>query len=54
MAERTSDEVAKIYSAAGDSVALINAQTSKQEEDTDQEWKDRIKKNWSHLETIKA
>jgi len=54
MAERTSDEVAAIYSAAGDSVALINAQESKLEDDTEQEWKDRIKRNWEHLEVIKA
>ncbi len=55
MAERTSDEVAAIYSAAGDSVDLINAQTSKLDSDeNDQEWKDRIKRNWEHLETIKA
>ena len=54
MAELTSDEVAAIYSAAGDSVALINAQESKLEDDTEQEWKDRIKRNWEHLEVIKA
>jgi len=55
MAERTADEVAEIYSAAGDSVALINAQESKLDSDqTEQEWKDRIKRNWKHLELIKA
>ena len=55
MAERTSDEVAAIYSNAADSVALINAQTSKLDSDeTAQDWKDRIKRNWEHLETIKA
>jgi len=55
MAERTSDEVAAIYSAAGDSVTLINAQESKLDSDeTEQEWKDRIKRNWEHLELIKA
>ena len=55
MAERTADQIAKIYSSAGDSVALINAQTKKLDDDeNDQVWKDRIKRQWEHLEAIKA
>ena len=38
MAERTSDEVAKIFSAAGDSVTLINA--GKPSDMSTDEWKD--------------
>ena len=52
MAERTSDEVAKIFSAAGDSVTLINA--GKPSDMSTDEWKDTIKRNWRHLEIIKA
>ena len=52
MAERTADEVAAIFSAAGDSVTLIGvAKTSDQ---TDAEYKDKIKRNVEHLEIIKA
>ena len=52
MAERTTDEIAQIFSAAGDSVTVINtAQTS---EETDDEYKDKIKRNVEHLEIIKA
>ena len=52
MAERTADEVAAVFSAAGDSVTLINA--GKPTGWTDDEWKDAAKRNWEHLETIKA
>ena len=52
MEERTADEIAEIFSAAGDSVTVINtAQTS---DETDDEYKDKIKRNVDHLETIKA
>ena len=52
MEELTADEIAKIFSAAGDSVTVINtAQTS---EETDDEYKDKIKRNVEHLEIIKA
>ena len=54
MAERTTDEVAEIFSAAGDSVTLINTRTAKGDDETEQQWKDRIKRNWRHLEIIKA
>ena len=53
MEERTSDEIAKIFSAAGDSVTLIDTETSKGTDETEQDWKDRIKRNWQHLEIIK-
>tara|TARA_R100001443_G_scaffold2652_1_gene8683 strand:+ start:6465 stop:6713 length:249 start_codon:yes stop_codon:yes gene_type:complete len=52
MAERTADEVAQIFSAAGDSVTLINsiaAQSSISDED-----KNSLKRNVDHLEIIKA
>ena len=52
MAERTADEVAAIFSAAGDSVTAING--SKSEGQTDAEWKDELQRNVDHLETIKA
>ena len=54
MEERTAEEVAQIFSAAGDSVTLINTDTSKNDGETEQEWKDRIKRNVDHLEIIKA
>ena len=50
MEERTSDEIAAIYSAAGDSVTVIG--TAKTEDETDDEFKDRIKRNVDHLELI--
>ena len=52
MEEKTADEIAEIFSAAGDSVTVINtAQTS---EETDDDFKDKIKRNVEHLEIIKA
>ncbi len=51
MEERTADEIAAIFSAAGDSVTVIGtAQTS---EETDDEFKAKIKRNVEHLEIIK-
>ena len=52
MEERTTDEVAAIFKAAGDSVTLING--TKDTDETDAEWKDRVKRNVEHLETIKT
>ena len=52
MAERTADEVAEIFAAAGDSVTLING--NKTDDDTNADWKDRLERNVSHLELIKA
>ena len=52
MEERTTDEIASIFANAGDSVTVINtAQTS---EETDDDYKDKIKRNVEHLEIIKA
>jgi len=53
MAERTSDEVAAIFSAAGDSVTVIGIARDTDNE-TDAEYKDKIKRNVEHLELIKA
>ena len=52
MAERTTDEVAAIFTAAGDSVTVING--NKGEDETNDEWKDKLQRNVDHLETIKA
>ena len=52
MEEKTADEIAAIFSAAGDSVTVIN--TAKTSEETDDEYKDKIKRNVEHLEIIKA
>ena len=61
MEEKTADEIAAIFSAAGDSVTLINADanyaayvTRTDSTDTETEWKDMIKRNVDHLEIIKA
>ena len=52
MDERTTDEVAQIFKAAGDSVTVING--GKPEGYSDDEWKDSAKRNWQHLELIKT
>ena len=52
MEERTADEIAKIFSAAGDSVTEIG--TAQASDETDDDFKDRIKRNVEHLEIIKA
>ena len=52
MEEKTSDEIAAIFSAAGDSVTVIG--TAKTEDETTDEYKDRVKRNVEHLEIIKA
>jgi len=52
MAERTADEVAQVFSAAGDSVTLINS-VAGQSTITDED-KDTLKRNVDHLEIIKA
>ena len=51
MEERTSDEIAAIFSAAGDSVTVID--TAKTSDETDDEYKDKMKRNVEHLEIIK-
>ena len=52
MEEKTTDEVAQIFSAAGDSVTVIDS--TKDIDETDAEWKDRVKRNVEHLELIKG
>ena len=52
MEERTTDEVATLFKTAADSVYIIN--TDKQSYQTDTEYKERIKRNVVHLETIKT
>ena len=52
MEERTADEVAAIFSASGDSVTVID--TAKTSDETDTEFKEKIKRNVDHLELIKA
>ena len=62
MEEKTADEIAAIYTAAGHSVILINAdanfaafQTANPlSTDTETEWKAMIERNVKHLEIIKA
>tara|TARA_R100001463_G_scaffold3095_2_gene12697 strand:+ start:3058 stop:3315 length:258 start_codon:yes stop_codon:yes gene_type:complete len=52
MAEKTADEVAAIFKAAGDSVTVING--NKATDETDADWKDKLQRNVDHLEIIKA
>ena len=52
MEERTTDEIAAIFAAAGDSVTVIGI--AKTDEETTDEFKDRIKRNVEHLEIIKG
>ena len=52
MEEKTADEIAAIFSAAGDNVTVIN--TAKTSEETDDEYKDKMKRNVEHLELTKA
>ena len=61
MEEKTADEIAAIFSAAGDSVTVINADASYSayttrtaSSDTEAEWKEMIERNVTHLELIKA
>ena len=62
MEEITSDEIAAIFSAAGDSVTVINAdanfaayQTANPQDTitTETQWKEIIQRNTEHLEIIK-
>ena len=52
MEERTADEIAAIFSAAGDSVTVIG--TAQGSDETETEYKERIQRNVEHLEIIKA
>ena len=52
MEEKTADEIAAIFSAAGDSVTVID--TAKTSDETDDDFKAKIQRNVEHLEIIKA
>jgi len=52
MEERTADEVAAIFTAAGDSVTVID--TTQGSDETDADFKAKIQRNVDHLELIKA
>jgi len=61
MEEKTADEIAAIFKAAGDSVTLINTDanyaafvTRTESSESETEWKDMITRNVDHLEIIKA
>ena len=45
MDELTTDEISKIYTNSLDSVSLINSETEKNANETEDDWKDRIKRN---------
>tara|TARA_R100001015_G_scaffold4455_1_gene1580 strand:+ start:2060 stop:2350 length:291 start_codon:yes stop_codon:yes gene_type:complete len=64
MEEKTAEEIAAIFTAAADSVTLINADATYSAYSTrltnagfipniESEWKDAIKRNVEHLELIK-
>tara|TARA_Y100001937_G_C7026532_1_gene288033 strand:+ start:553 stop:810 length:258 start_codon:yes stop_codon:yes gene_type:complete len=53
MDEKTTEEIANIFSSAHLNVDLINNKSTQHELETEQEWKDRIKRNVRHLEIIK-
>ena len=51
MEEKTATEIAAIFKAAGDSVTVIG--TAQASDETDDDFKDKIKRNVEHLEIIK-
>ena len=51
MEEKTADEIATIFKNAGDSVTVIG--TAQASDETDADFKDKIKRNVEHLEIIK-
>ena len=51
MEEKTADEIAAIFSAAGDSVTVIG--TAQASDETDDDFKSKIQRNVEHLEIIK-
>ena len=51
MEEKTADEIAAIFSAAGDSVTVIG--TAQESGETDTDFKAKIQRNVEHLEIIK-
>ena len=52
MEERTTEQVAQVFSAAGDSVTVINTEVAKSSLNAEE--KDTIQRNVDHLELIKA
>ena len=52
MEEKTADEIATIFTNAGDSVTVIG--TAQESDETDADFKDKIKRNVEHLEIIKG
>ena len=52
MEEKTADEIATIFTNAGDSVTVIG--TAQASDETDEEFKAKIQRNVEHLEIIKA
>ena len=52
MEEKTADEIAAIFTAAGDSVTVIG--TAQASDETDTEFKEKIQRNVEHLEIIKT
>ncbi len=52
MAERTTEEIAAIFTNAGDSVIVINRLATLESLTTEE--KERVKRNVEHLEIIKA
>ena len=52
MEEKTADEIAAIFTAAGDSVTVIG--TAQASDETDEEFKAKIQRNVEHLEIIKG
>ena len=52
MAERTTEEIATIFTNAGDSVTVINRLATLESLTTEE--KERVKRNVEHLEIIKA
>ena len=52
MEEKTVEEIAKLFSDSGYSVTVIN--TAKTSDETDDYYKDKIKRNVDHLEIIKG
>ena len=52
MEEKTTEQIAQIFKAAGDSVTVING--TKPDWQTTDDWKDVIRRNVAHLEVIKT
>ena len=51
--ERTVEEIAQIFNDAGAKAVLLKTDSTKWIDETEEEWKERIKSKVDHLETIK-